>query len=646
MDINDYNSKLTAHRQQFRDATKNLRENHEKEVSRIEETNETQRAKQQETYLKNKAELEKKVQTLGDNYNDRTREEISRRQNDYRERLMGQREDFEREMNETKSDFRRRLSDLSTDYQRNIKSRENLYDEYSTAADKRYKKSLDNVLTRHQNEVDNHSKITSKSQQESRDRALAERRDLMKSHEGERQNLVQQLVMQENEAKERQTSEVENMRRVKDQEIAGRDAHHKSLMETQRFQNEMQDRNMRTAFSEMNDRLDRNARAEIARVNEQGKNVTQKQAENFADDRLGLERKIASLEDDTSYLSRTNTEDRIKKANETRVKNIFAKMDEQQKLNTIKEKDLEEGFKSELDSQAMRSRKTINEKDQEINRLNVNVIGEMRQNHMEDSELYQKTQRETQARAENDVLMARKGSKREADKLHLRYGQQITALQENNSQVIESMRNEQAREQTEFLKGVQRQVRDERLDMQDNFNNKFEVKVDQLESKIAKLENERKLLVEKYEQRIGQMKDQEMQNAEQQRVITEDRRAEDQRNFQRTFVNQQREFDQQLKLIKRDVEQQIAKIKRYNDTQLTTMTRDYETRLVRERQEHDKEMKMRLSESEANFMRLESLHNSQVNAMREQYEDKMNKLREAVNNAEGKQEIRSGYMDA
>src|SRR5690606_17836056 len=106
-----------------------------------------------------------------------------------------------------------------------------------------------------------------------------------------------------------------------------------------------------------------------------------------------------------------------KKANETRVKNIFAKMDEQQKLNTIKEKDLEEGFKSELDSQAMRSRKTINEKDQEINRLNVNVIGEMRQNHMEDSELYQKTQRETQARAENDVLMARKGSKREADKL-------------------------------------------------------------------------------------------------------------------------------------------------------------------------------------------------------------------------------------
>ncbi len=646
MDINDYNSKLTAHRNQYRDAAKNLRESHEKELKNIEERNEVQRAKQQETYLKSKNELENKVEALGESYSDKTRTEIDRRQNEYRSRVMAQREDFEREIGETKSNFRRRLEELSSDYQNNLKAREQNHDQYATSAEKRYKKSLDGVRERQQKETDRASQIAADAQRQYREQAVTERRELLNQHEGDRQDLVKKVVATENQAKEQRRSEVDTMRRIKDQEIAGRQAHHETLIETQRHQNKMQHERLRDAFSETNQRLDRSARAEIARLNEETKNVTQKQAENFSSDRMGLERKIASLEDHHSYSNEANTEDRIRKANEARVKNIFAKMEEQQEFNTLKEKELEAGFKNELDLQAERSRKTIGEKDQEINRLNLNVIGDMKQKHMENVEVYQKGQRETQARAENDVLRARNSSKREADKLHLRYGQQITSLQENNSQLIANMRTEQAKEQTEFFKDVERRTRNERLEMQDQFHNKFSTKVDQLQHKITKLEQDRTDLIDKYELRISQMKKQEAENTRQQQIINEDRRAEDQRSFQRTFVTQQREFDDQLKSIKRDVEQQIAKIKHFNDVQLSTITRDYESRLVRERQEQEKEMKIKLAEAESNYLRLESLHKSQMNSMREQYEGKMDKMRQSVLTAETKQEQRSGYLDS
>src|SRR5690606_11498854 len=187
----------------------------------------------------------------------------------------------------------------------------------------------------------------------------------------------------------------------------------------------------------------------------------------------------------------------------------------------------------------IRARQDVGKKDQEINRLHREVIGGMKQQHMENVETYQKSNRDITAQAEEDVLAARQDKKRYSDKLHLEYGRQINSLQEDNSQTIAAMRDEQAKEQTQFLKEVQRRSRDERLEMQDQYENKFAVKVDQLNQKIEKLERDRATIIEKYETQIGQMKKQELANDEHQRILEEDRRTEDRRAFQRAIRSEE-----------------------------------------------------------------------------------------------------------
>lgn len=648
MDINDYNSRLSSARNNYREAANSLKETYEKDVEKLEETHEATRAKQKENFLAQKSELENRVEELGDNYNAKTREEIEKRQNDYRERVMSQKGDFDEQMTQTKKEFQQRLDDLSRDYKTNAMERDKVYDQYAQSADKRYKESLDNTMTRYQKEADRANAISREAQKNFREGMVDERRDLMGAHQEDRQKLIQDSVVSSNLAKTKHSDELATLRKVQASELNSRQAHHDQTMRNKQSQHELQNQRLRNSFEEMTARMDRDTKSEIERLNNASSQSMKEQEERFAVDRGGLERKLASLEESSSYYNTSNTEERVRKANEARVKNIFAQMDEQQLQNTHKQQRLGDKFQAELDAQSIRSRQEVGSKDQEINRLHREVIGGMKQKHMEDVETYQKSQRDTMAQAEKDVLSARQDKKSQSDKLHLEYGRQINALQEDNSQTIAAMRQEQAKEQGAFLKDVQRRTREERLDMQADFDNKFSIKVDQLNQKIDKLEKDRAHMIEKYESQIANMKRQELANDEHQRIIEEDRRAEDKRAFQRAFATQQREFDDQLKRIKRDVESQMAKIKHYNDVQVSTITRDYENRLVHERQDLEKEMKVKLGESEAEYLRLKNFHETQMAAVRDQYELKMEKLRQANTDANTKREERasSGLFNA
>lgn len=641
MDINDYNSRLSSARNNYREAANTLKEGYERDVKRLEESHENQQTKQRDNYLSNKSELENRVEELGDNYNAKTREEIDRRQQEYRDRVAAQKGDFDEQMSQTKKQFRERLEDLSRDYQTNSKEREKTYDQYAQSANKRYKDSLNNTMTRYQGEADRANNIARESQKEFRAGMVDERRNLMMAHQDDRQKLVQDSVVSSNAAKTRHQEETQTLRNVQENELNTRQAHHDQIHRNQQSQHELQNNRMRGAFEDMTARMDRDTKAEIDRLNTGNSRNMKDQEERFAKDRGGIERKLASLEETSSYYNTSNTEDRIRKANEARVKNIFAKMDEQQVQSAQKEQRLSNGFQAELDGQAIRTRQEVGTKDQEINRLHREVIGGMKQKHMEDAEIFQAAQRDTETKAQEDVLAARQSKKNQTDKLHLEYGRQINALQEDNSQIISAMRQEQAKEQTAFLKDVQRRTRDDRLDMQDTYENKFSVKVDQLNQKIEKLEQERGLIIDKYETQLHLMKKQEMATTEQQRIIDEDRRTEDRRAFQRAFATQQREFDDQLKRIKRDVESQMAKIKHFNDVQVSTITRDYENKLVRERQDQDKLMKVKLGEAESEYMRFKHFHETQMAAIRDQYELKMEKLRQSNTDANAKREERA-----
>lgn len=629
MDINDYNTQLASTRKRYRDAATSLKENQENELKHIEEKNEVQRTKQRDNFLASKTELEDKVDQLGDNYNSKTRETIEQKQNEYRDRVMQQKGDYENQMAETKKEFRQRLEDLSRSYSTNTKEGERARDQFIASSEDRYKNALDSTINRYGSEANRASDNARSSQIELKDQMGQERRKLMAEHQDERQELLRNSSASSNASKGKHQEELAILRKVQDSELNSRQTHHEQTLNNQRNQQQLQNQRQRESFEDLTDKLGSSTKREIDRLRDNNSKTQLDLRDRFAKDRGAIERKLASVEESSSYLNGANADERLKKASDSRVQNIVSKMNEQAMQAKQKEDRIAADFQQELESQTIRARQEIKSKDQEINKLNGQVIGGIKERHMSDVEAFQQAQRETTSNAEESVLNARKAGKREASNLHLEYGRQINALQEDNSQVVSGLRQEQAKEQTAFYKNVQRQTRNEKIEMQDDFNHKFATKVDQLTQQISKLEQSQSDTIDHYETKIQGMKKQQIQSSVAQKLIEEDRRSEDKRTYQRSFTIQQREFDEKLKHIKRDVELQMAKIKQSNDVQVSTITRDYEQKLMRERQEHDKDFKLKLGSLEGEFMRFKSFHESQMKSIHGQYEVKMEKLRQA-----------------
>ncbi len=641
MDINDYNTKLASTRSRYRDAADSLKENYDERLKNIQDTHDMKTTKQRDNYIENKTELEKQVQDMGDNYNAKTRETIDQKQNEYRDRVMAQKADYEAEMNATKNEFKQRLDDLSSSYRLSAEERDSNNAHTNEQNRKRYDDALNASVSKYSNEAKRAGDMAQDAQANFKQQMGDERRALMAEHRDERQGLIKQSSSMKNNAKSAHQEELETLRKVQNAELNSRQSHNDQRLHNQRYQSNLQAGRMRESFEEMAKKMEDSTGRELNRLNEENLEKQTTLSDRFAKNRGDLERKLASVEESSSYLNKSNTEDRIKKSSDARVKNVIAQMDEQAKRGTIKEERLAEGFQQDLDSQALDARKAIDSKEREINRLNGEVIGSLKTKHMQDAEMLKQQQRNTEASAEESVLKVKRSNKNQVTTLHKEYGRQLNALQEDKSQSIADLRLEQAKEQTAYLQNVQRDVRNEKLEMQDDFQNKFSTKVDQLNQKIAKLEIEQKSTIDKYEARLGQMQKQQVQKEVANSVAEEDRRSEDQRAFQRAFSNQQRTFDDTLKQIKRDVDTQLAKMKHYNEVQVGTITRDYDNQIMRERQESDKELKTKMATAEAEYKRFQSFHETQMNAIKDQYELKMEKLRQANVDANLKTEQRS-----
>lgn len=641
MDINDYNTKLASTRSRYRDAADSLKENYDERLKNIQDTHDMKTTKQRDNYIENKTELEKQVQDMGDNYNAITRETIDQKQNEYRDRVMAQKADYEAEMNATKNEFKQRLDDLSSSYRLSAEDRDSNNANTNAQNRKRYDDALNASVSKYSNEAKRAGDMAQEAQANFKQEMGDERRALMSEHRDERQNLIKQSSSMKNNAKSANQEELETLRKVQNAELNSRQAHNDQRLHNQRYQSNLQAGRMRESFEEMAKKMEDSTGRELSRLNEENLEKQTTLSDRFAKNRGDLERKLASVEESSSYLNKSNTEDRIKKSSDARVKNVIAQMDEQAKRGTIKEERLAEGFQQDLDSQALDARKAIEKKEHEINRLNGEVIGGLKTKHMENAEMLKQQQRNTEASAEESVLKVKRSNKNQVTTLHKEYGRQINALQDDKSKSIADLRLEQAKEQTAYLQNVQRNVRNEKIEMQDDFQNKFSTKVDQLNQKIAKLEIEQKSTIEKYEARLGQMQKQQVQKEVANSVAEEDRRSEDQRAFQRAFSNQQRTFDDTLKQIKRDVDTQLAKMKHYNEVQVGTITRDYDNQIMRERQESDKELKTKMATAEAEYKRFQSFHETQMNTIKDQYELKMEKLRHANVDANLKTEQRS-----
>ncbi len=641
MEINDYNSKLASTRTRYRDAADSLKENYDNRLKEIENTHEMIRTKQRDNYISDKTDLESQVQELGDNYNAKTRETIDQKQNEYRDRVMAQKADYETEMNATKSDLRQRLDELSSSYRLSAEERDSNYAHTGEQNKKRYDEALNSSITKYSNEAKRAGDMAQEAQQNYKEQMGKERRELVNQHRDDRQSLIKQSSSLKNSAKSAHQEELETLRKVQGAELNSRQSHNDQRLHNQRYQSNLQANRMRESFEEMAKKMEDSTKRELSRMNQENVDKQVDLQDRFSKNRGDLERKLASVEESSSYLNKSNTEDRIRKSSDARVKNVRSQMDEHSKRATIKEERLAEGFQQELDSQALDARTAIGKKEQEINRLNGEVIGGLKTKHMEAAETLKQQQRNTEASAEESVLKTKRSSKNQINTLHKEYGRQINALQEDKSQSIANLRVEQSKEQTEYLKNVQRNVRDEKLEMQDDFQNKFSTKVDQLNQKISKLELEQQQTIEKYEARLSQLHTENSRNTVANSIAEEDRRSEDQRAFQRAFSDQQRTFDDRLKQIKRDVDSQLAKMKHTNEVQVGTITRDYENKLMRERQESDKELKTKLATAESEYKRFQSFHETQMNAIKDQYELKMEKLRQANVDANLKMDQRS-----
>ena len=433
MDIQDYNSKLSSIQREYRKARDRADKRHEESINKLEEKNKRLQRTKTKRFSHEKDRLEQEIENTEKNYKAYARKEIRDRQDKNRERMIEQKEEYDTEASKSKKKFRNSLSDITTEYRDLGKARERFYDGVRTEAKKRYQNSLTNTLDKHNKETKQANKAVSKSNRAFIEDTLADRRKMMRNHRQERRGIIESASKQRNELKQKLRGEIDQIKKTYDQEIKNRAENYQNILSRRTEQHEENSKNLQKTFEKRAENINR-----------------------MADKRIELIQNESSDPGDV---------DSGKKKINQRLEKLNAKLYEQKKRSESQHEMLIDGFKQELETVNLQARAEVKQKDKEINRIQREVVGGLKNKHTKEVDAYRQSIQQKMSQADTTISSLERSKKMATSNLHLKYGEQINNLQDNQMEALDQIRKEKNQEKTNFLNQVRAEFRQEQIQM-------------------------------------------------------------------------------------------------------------------------------------------------------------------------------------
>lgn len=627
MDINDYNSRLSQARQQYRDSANETRKNYDEKAVDLEKLHKSKEKNQLNVYKEQKSDLEEQNARNVDRFDRQTSEEIARRTDRFRKELDETKTEFNRDKSTTKNQYNQKLSEISDAFE--VAKRER--DKLDTVHRENIKQRFDEGISRNQHQFDEQldtlNKTTTKSVNTMRDQYDGEKKNLMHTHRTEKQSLVQDANISKNKANDMHQLEKESLRTAQEQDIRRINNNHDNQKDIL-LQNKADEiNNMKANFGELTDNLNVRNQKEMQKIAREGKSEKRMMEKDFANDRIGWERQTNKLINEGFDTKAQDHSKRIQDTYENKLANINNDIENKNYTNSLLNERIAQGYQDELKGMEVNHSKDIDKKNAEFRDYQQNYVGKLKDDNQKTIEAYKTQYNRTELARENDSLSARQDLANKLDNKEIDHQRYVSNLQTDNQNNIEILRREMGKEQTQFFEDTRREVRNEKEELKDDLKTQFERKESSLEKRLEMKDQEMQRVVENYESRLNNVEKKAAADHLAMTKYNQDMKVENDRNFKRALEAKERDFNKQLMTARNEFDRKLASAKNTSDVQLTKMTERYENMISSERLEHQRETQSKVSMLTNDYQRLAEKSKAEKENLIEQYEIKMDKLR-------------------
>ncbi|ATH08596.1 hypothetical protein BIY24_11760 [Halobacteriovorax marinus] len=627
MDINDYSTRLSQARSNFRDAADELKDHYNSEVDELSKNHENVQAKQRNNYEKSKSEIEQNVASTIDQKNKEVKESMLQRTEQFRNEIASQQEEFENNRQDIKRNFDDRLNYLRDSYNKDVSSREQNYNDKTAQSELRYSERMDHATKDFQDKISEFDKTSKDAVREQKVALDIEKKGQELRHKNELADFVESGNSSRAKMVEKQQRDLQNLRNTQSDELRNRNDHHAKTVDSIYAQKSKEAENMSANFKKLtNDINDRNNRNndQMAKLNRE--RITE------------LERQYAQ----TSYQNKREMQEKLKggsQADRDELKSAELTRKFDTKIKNINESIDNMRYKDQLDKERMSTQFQNSAK--ERNLAHAKQIDTLEK---ETRDFKNKTLKENQERTDNVIgdyksklvkaqldneqqsIKDRQSANNRLQNQRQEFGRVVNQMSTMNQEAISELQNEHAKEKSKFINDTRMAHHNNVEQLKDDFNSRMSKKEGSLNQRLESKEKELNQTVNRYEEKLAKLETESQAEISKIKTFEEERRVEDFREFKRQMRKMTDTHTKEKIALKDELDRKFLDEKHKNDVKVNEIVQKYESQLDLERNETRRNFKTKIKELESNYQRLADQSELEKDLIRNQFERRIEEM--------------------
>lgn len=627
MDINDYSTRLSQARSNFRDAADELKDQYSSEVEDLSKKHEGIQEKQRKNFEKSKSAIEENVSSTLDKRNSEIKESMQYKTEQFRNKLASQQENFENDRQDIKREFGNRLDYLKDSYNKDLSAKEQNYNTRSEQTSNRYEERVDNATKDFQEKISDIDKS-------SREAIRSQKIDLdieKKAQELRHKNEVADFVESGNSTRakmvEKQQRDLENLRNTQKDELRNRGDHHAKTVDSIYEQKNREAEEMSSTFRKLTDDINN-------RNNKYNDQMAKVNRERITD----LEREYAQ----TEYQNKREFQEKLKGGTseerdnlksaeitqkfETRLKNINDNIDTMRYKDQLDKERMSTEFQNSTKERNIAHSKTIENLEKESRQFKNQTLKENKESTDKVIGDYKNRLTKLQLDSEQQSIKDRQVTKNRIENQRQEFGRVVNQMSEMNQDAISELQSEHATEKSKFINEARVAHHNEVEELKDDFNTRLTNKEVSLNQRLEMKTKELDQTVNRYEDKIARLENDSHAEILKIKNFNDERRVEDFREFKRQMRTMSDSFTKEKIDLKEDLDRKFLNEKRKSDIKLNEVVQKYETKLDVERNETRRNFKTKIKELESNYQRLADQSELEKDLIRNQFERRIEEM--------------------
>ncbi|MGE3611735.1 MAG: hypothetical protein AB7I27_19250 [Bacteriovoracaceae bacterium] len=628
----DYTKQLAKDRDYFQDTIQKNNKANERRLAETNERNDLVQNKQKETFIEDKADLEKNYQKNLDQLKEKTASALNNSNDKMAQQLEEEREAFTHDSSIKSRDFEKRLNDIKSSYDKSFKAEREGHQNIQDGHKKRYDHNVSDLTKKVDDKIASTQNEMHHSVRKVHDNLSAEKRDLVRGHEDRLAKLQHDELVEKNEIKNHLQSNYEKASKLQKEDA-------------ERMRNYLEANNIKTKEEHKQQFID------LAEdYGHQTKNTVGKQQLEAQKTDVANKNQIADLKKE--YAKKLHESELFRRRNDTgdgKYAEVVARQRGLQDDDTLNRKiDTLEGrltesqrhyqdradrdqraFNDTLHGESLESTLRLEKKLGEANADKIVAIADEREQAQRELGVREHLHTIDKISFGNSMMLERTNSKDRMEKLKETYNKSMKELEEKHKVALDDVTKVANEDKSVFIKKTNEARTKELFEMRRAFDKMMDSTVQDYEQRLAKYQRENDYLKLSMNQKVQNIVDQTDKQIESQRVMFENRRLSDIKAQQIMMDQQQSQAKSEINQITINFQKKIDKLQMDNETKLKLLTNDYENKLKEVQASKVKELSEKELASQMELQRLKNTLEQEKKGLIQNYEEQISTMKVA-----------------